>query len=308
MKKKEQVSFWLLMACSLILSSVSIWWVFSHRTTAEEKETLVIFHAGSLSLPLKAAADSFRVLHPEVEFQMEAAGSIDCARKITELGRSCDILASADYSVIDKLLIPEYADENIPFAGNELSIVFTPESRYASEINSENWYRILAKKDVFFGRSDPDADPCGYRTLLMFKLARKYYGPGCDIESVMLSKDTRFIRPKEVDLISLLEANAIDYIFIYKSIAVQHGLKYVQLPDEINLSRADMAEIYSQASVRVRGKKPGETVTMTGTPMTYSLTIPKCSENPETARLFVEYLLSPEGGQKILKEMGQSPL
>ncbi|HOG25240.1 MAG TPA: substrate-binding domain-containing protein, partial [Bacteroidales bacterium] len=76
---------------------------------------LVIFHAGSLALPMKALADSFTIMHPGTEFLMEAAGSVDCARKITELGRSCDIMASADYTVIDQLLIPEYASVNQPF-------------------------------------------------------------------------------------------------------------------------------------------------------------------------------------------------
>ncbi|MFA7182584.1 MAG: hypothetical protein WC079_06555, partial [Bacteroidales bacterium] len=40
---------------------------------------LVIFHAGSLSLPMKALADSFRTIYPETEFLSEASGSLDCA-------------------------------------------------------------------------------------------------------------------------------------------------------------------------------------------------------------------------------------
>jgi len=36
--------------------------------------------------------------------------------------------------------------------------------------------------------------------------------------------------------VALLEANAIDYMFQYKSVAIQHGLKYIELPKEINLS------------------------------------------------------------------------
>jgi molybdate/tungstate transport system substrate-binding protein len=114
---------------------------------------------------MKALADSFRTIYPGTEFLPEASGSLDCARKITELGRSCDILASADYSVIDQLLIPGHASENIPFAGNRMAIVFTPQSRYASEITPENWYEILLRDDVFYGRSDrtpipADTVPC----------------------------------------------------------------------------------------------------------------------------------------------------
>jgi len=68
---------------------------------------LIIFHAGSLSMPFKAIADTFMRIHPNVKILAEASGSIDAARKITELDRDCDIMASADYSVIDNLLIPE---------------------------------------------------------------------------------------------------------------------------------------------------------------------------------------------------------
>ncbi|MCK7522654.1 MAG: hypothetical protein MZV64_35710 [Ignavibacteriales bacterium] len=45
----------------------------------------------------------------DVKVLLEAAGSLVCARKVTELKKPCDIVASADYFVIDKLLIPEYA-------------------------------------------------------------------------------------------------------------------------------------------------------------------------------------------------------
>ncbi|MCL1973294.1 MAG: tungstate ABC transporter substrate-binding protein WtpA, partial [Bacteroidetes bacterium] len=40
-------------------------------------------------------------MHPKVRVLSEGAGSLDCARKITELHRPCDIMASADYAVID---------------------------------------------------------------------------------------------------------------------------------------------------------------------------------------------------------------
>lgn len=270
------------------------------------QEKIVIFHAGSLAMPLKAAADSFCLQHPNVQIITEASGSMDCARKITELGRACDILASADYTVIDNLLIPEYTQTNIPFAGNELALVYTSASKYADSINAQNWPYLLAQDDVFFGRSDPNADPCGYRTLLCWQLAATYYTTPAFPLAALLEKDTRFIRPKEVDLIALLEAHAIDYMFIYKSVAIQHQLPYVALPKEINLSDPALADAYAQAKVTIRGKKPGDSLEVKGTPMVYSLTIPFCAENPKTAQAFVDYLLDPNGGQRILAAMGQT--
>ena len=262
---------------------------------------LIIFHAGSLSMPFKAIADTFMKIHPGVNVLAEASGSIDAARKITELNRPCDIMASADYSVIDNLLVPEFADDNIKFAANEMAIVFNDKSRYASQIDSTNWAEILMKEDVAFGRADPNSDPCGYRTLLTLKLA------GVNSEK-FTEKDQKFIRPKEVDLLALLDVNAVDYIFLYKSVAVQHNLRYAQLPESVNLSNPELNDIYSKVSVQVRGAKPGETMTMSGEAMVYGVTVLRNAPNKKAAEAFIEFLLSEEGGRKILREMGQSPV
>lgn len=267
---------------------------------------LIIFHAGSLSLPMKAAVDSFTRLHPAVTFKLESTGSVECARKISELGKPCDIMASADYKVIDKLLIPQFASWNIPFAGNEMAIVYHEKSRHSAEITKDNWFDILVKDDVAFGRSDPNSDPCGYRTVMTVELAESYYNK--KIAKTILDKDQKYIRPKEVDLLALLESNTIDYIFLYKSVAVQHGLKYIALPQEINLSNIAMEELYKTVSVEVKGKTPETVISMTGEPMVYGLTIPKNAPNPKLALEFVKYFLESNGGQAIMKKMGQTAL
>lgn len=274
------------------------------------KDTLTIFHAGSLSMPIKAIADSFIIENPGVIIQLEAAGSVECARKITELKRAADIMASADYKIIDDLLIPEHADWNVLFAGNELSLVYTDKSRYADEINEKNWYEILQRPEVHYGRSDPNADPCGYRTILTLRLAQEYYNEANIAESI-LQKDNRFIRPKEVDLIALLETGAIDYIFLYWSVAVQHDLKYLSLPCEINLGNPQQADFYLNSKVVIRGSSPGDSLEIHGEPMVYGITIPKNAPNRELAKKFINYYLHPNKGLKIIESMGMpvvSPL
>ncbi len=268
---------------------------------------LIVFHAGSFSLPIKALADSFRKTNPDVTFKLEAAGSIESIRKITELGRSCDVLISADYKVIDNLLIPQFASWNIPFAGNEMVIVYQDKSRLADKININNWFDILVNKDVAFGRSDPYSDPCGYRTVITLKLAEKYY-KRIDIAEIILRKDNSFIRPKEVDLLALLETNTVDYIFSYKSVALQHGLRYLELPTEINLSETGMDSIYKSVSVEVKGETPQSAITVYGEPVVYGVTIPRNTPNTKLALEFVRFLLSESGGQAIISEMGQTPV
>jgi molybdate/tungstate transport system substrate-binding protein len=271
-----------------------------------KQKEIIIFHAGSLSVPFKKLANEYEKLNPGAKILMEPAGSLVCARKITELKKPCDIIASADYFVIDKLIVPEYALWSIRFATNEIVIAFQEKSKYSSEIDSLNWMNILLRDDVTYARSDPDSDPCGYRSVLAFKLAEKYYGiPG--LENRLSSKNKDFIRPKEVDLVALVEANAVDYMFQYKSVAIQHGLKFIELPDYINLGNPARNGIYQSVSLDVTGNTPGSKMTVTGDYINYSLSVLKGSVNKEIAVDFVSFLLSREG-LEIFKNSGQDPI
>lgn len=276
----------------------------SEKTGEDISGDLIVFHAGSLSVPFRQMAHDFEKIHPNVDVKAEAAGSVTCARKITDLHRSCDIFASADYRVIDELLIPDYADWNLQIAGNEIAIVYNDKSRYSKEINKNNWHKILLKDDVAYGRSDPNSDPCGYRSVLCAKLAARYYQlPG--LAEKLLAKDKRYIRPKASDLIALLEVGAIDYMFEYTSVAVQQGFNYIELPDSINLSNNKLAEWYKNVSVKINGTKPGEKITFYGEPIIYGVTIPKNAENPKAALEFMKFIISRNKGLEILKQNGQ---
>ncbi len=265
---------------------------------------LIIFHAGSLSVPMKEVAAAFNKIYPNVKVLMESAGSLASARKITDLNRPCDIMAASDYAVIDNMLVPQYTDWNIRFVSNELSIVYHEKSRYAKEISSKNWYDILMKGDVAFGRADPNGDPCGYRTVLTLQLAETYYKrPG--LANRMLAKDLNYIRPKEVDLVAMLESGSIDYIFLYRSVALQHKLKYLILPDEINLKSPAFAEKYAAASTEINGKEPGKKEVVKGEPMVYGITILRDAPNKEAAIAFVKFLLTKSEGMAIMERNGQ---
>lgn len=278
----------------------------SKKANADELSgDLVIFHAGSLSVPFKALADSFNKIHPRVKILPESAGSLACIRKITDLNRPCDILASADYILIDKLMIPEYATWNLIFAGNEMALVYRKQSKFADVVNKNNWYSVLQYPEVRYGRSDPNSDPCGYRAILTMKLTEKFnHQPG--LTEKLMNRDQKYIRPKEVDLLALLETGTIDYIFLYKSVAIQHNLPYVELNDSINLSSPNLSEWYSTVSVDVAGNKPGETITQKGEAMVYGLTIPKNAEHRETAEAFVRFLL--DKGMATIQNLGQTAI
>ncbi len=267
---------------------------------------LILFHAGSLSVPLRQISELFEKKHPGIKIEAEAAGSRDSARKVSDLGRSCDVMALADFRVGEELLVPKHADFNIRFASNEMAIAYSTRSRHSEEVSASNWPKILLQDDVAFGRADPNRDPCGYRTEMVFQLAEKHYRlPG--LNDKLLAKDTRYIRPKETDLLALLESGEIDYLFIYRSVIQQHGLKLIELPAQINLRSPELNKSYAAAQVRITGAKPGEFVNQKGEAIVYSVTIPRNAPNRTAAEAYVLLLLSLEG-QAIMAESGQEPI
>ncbi len=276
-------------------------------TAGQLSGKLVIFHAGSLSVPLKTIEKNFEQMHPGLDIQREPSGSSKAARKVSDLKKPCDIMASADYKVIDKLLIPNYADLNIRFATNQLVLCYTDKSKYAGEVNAENWYEILARKGVVWGHSDPNLDPCGYRSLMVLQLAEKHYKSTGLYDRLIANRPMQNVRPKSVQLISLLQTGNMDYAWEYLSVAVQHELKYVILPDQINLGNYKYDDLYAGAVVRVTGKKPGTFMNIKGKSCTYGITLIKDAPNREAAVAFMAYMLDPSGGLKVLKDMGQPP-
>ncbi|MGM0549254.1 MAG: tungstate ABC transporter substrate-binding protein WtpA [Bacillota bacterium] len=290
----------------LLILSFILFPLHNYSVRAKENQSeLIIFHAGSLSVPFSELEKNFEAKYPNVNIIREIAGSRKTVRKVTDLGRTADIIASADYSVIENLMIPKYADWYLNFATNEMVIMYTKNSQYRAQINDQNWYRILLREDVEYGHSDPDADPCGYRSKLIWHLAEKYYNENKLYSKLESNCPQKNIRPKETDLIALLELGELDYIFIYKSIAQQHKFPFVELPDKINLKTNKYADFYKQAEIEISGSKPGLKTVKKGEPMIYGLTIPKNSNNFSTAQRFIKFLISEEG-QKIIEKNGQS--
>ena len=107
---------------------------------------------------------------------------------------------------------------------------------------------------------------------------------------------------------SLLDTKTLDYIFLSRSVAGQHGLEWLPLPDEINLKNPALVELYKSVSVEITGERPGAMLLQHGEPMVYGLTIPKNAPNPKTALAFVAFLLEKDKGLAIMEKNGQPPL
>ncbi len=272
--------------------------------TASNRDKLIIFHAGSLSVPFKEISAEFNKKYPDILVLRESAGSRMAARKVSELNKPADIVAVADYKVIEEILMPKYTNWYLSFATNKIVIAYNDKSKYANEINADNWYEVITRDGVNYGHSDPNSDPCGYRTFLVWQLAEKYYKiPGL-YEKLQRHCPKRNIRPKETDLISLMQTGELDYQFQYLSVAKQHNLKVLKLPPQIDLGNVQYDDFYKQAKVQITGKEPGTWKTQIGEPITYAITIPDNAANKKMAEEFIKFILSPTG-RKIMVRNGQ---
>lgn len=265
----------------------------------DDAATIVAFNAGSLARPLRAALDTFAVRNG-VTVQQENAGSLETARKLTELGKVPDVIALADHEVFPQLLVPEHVSWYARFARNRMVLAYTDRSRFAAEIDGGNWFRIVQRPGVEVGRSDPALDPNGYRTLLTMQLAERHYRQPGLYERLLATAPARNVRPKESDLVGLLQAGELDYIWSYESIAQAAGLRYVTLPSEIDLGSPADSAFYATALVRVPGRTPRDTVVFRGAPIVYGVSVPRAAPHRALAERFVEFLLS-EDGRRVLR-------
>lgn len=275
--------------------------------SAEPSGTLTIYHAGSLTVPIKTMIEEFTAQYPAVTVVTKAGGSTKMARLIADSGESADIMASADYVVIDKTLIPDFATWNARFASNQIVLCYTEASRMRDTITPQNWYEVLQTEGIAWGHTDPDLDPCGYRSLMVLQLAEQFYGKPGLYDAVIANRGSANIYAKAKDLVARLKDGTLDYGFEYLSVAVQHGLDYVPLDRHINLGDMALDPFYKNARVTVSGPKPGTTIDRIGSSITYGVTMLTNAPNPEAAEAFLGYLFSPDGGLKVLDSMGQPP-
>jgi len=328
---------------SLILAAIFCLSNFTSGCTgtpaaSSDRTPLVVFAAGSLIIPFGDLEKSFESKYPQIDVQAQYHGSIQVMRHATELHEPIDVVATADASLIPMLMYatnnPDtglpYANWYIRFASNHLAIAYQPDSLYEDEINANNWYTILSRPDVKVGIADPRFDASGYRALMAFALAQRYYqNPRIFMD--MFSGDFNYplgifteeglttimvpeivetktgshivIRGASMALIALLDSGDLDYAFEYESVIEQHALKMVQLPEAINLGSEDNADTYSTVQVnldfqRFASVKP----VFRGERIGYGVTIPSSAPHPIEAALFIEFLLSPEGRAVMLAD------
>jgi molybdate/tungstate transport system substrate-binding protein len=228
-----------------------------------------VFAAASLARPLATIAQAFEQ-REGVSTLAELGGSLEQARKITELGRTPDVLMLVDDEVVAALM-PTHVDWYVRFATNRIVIAFTARSKHADSISAESWWRVLSKRDVSIGRADPAIAPAGKYALAMLRRAETYLKEPGLADRLIARASLRYVRPNATELAALLETGEVDYILDYESVARQYGFQFVVLPDDL--------------SDRIL----------------YGIAVPRVAVRSTEATRFVAFVLS-EQGKRVLRE------
>ena len=247
-------------------------------------ERLSVLAAGSLAVALEELGDEFAAQR-QVSFEGEYHGSTVVMQMIEDGTRHPDVTVSADVQMLRDRLYPDFTAWDVVFAANELGLAYNPETALGSRLESdESWYEVLrSAEEGAVAMSEPELDPLGYRAIHMLELAETYYG----VEGLRAEISERAYRePDEPRLLAGIETGDRAVAISYRNMAVDHGLPFYALPDELNFSDPGLADHYETVSYTT-----DDGYTARGSPMSYNTTVLDGADSPERGREFVSFLL-----------------
>lgn len=269
--------------------------VAADRAVHAASGTVSVFYAGSLTrLNENTIGPSFADVSG-YGYAGKAAGSVAIANQIKGKIATPDVVEMADPAA-DRLLMGaangDYVSWYFTFARSELVIGFDSRSRYAAAFRAAQhhtlpWYRALEQHGLRLGRTDPNLDPKGYRTLFMTRLAEKVYGLKHFTRRVLGDvENPDQIFPEEV-LVARMLTGQLDAGVFYLSEVRDLGIPYIRLPGKVNLGDPRYAKLYATQSYT-----PPQGSRIVGAPILYTITIPSTAKNTDGAAAFVSFVLS----------------
>lgn len=230
-------------------------------SSGKRQDPVEILVAGSLANAI--GRDLPARVDPPV--RIEAHGSAVAARMVASGVTDPDIIALADPFLFDRILdAPWY----VSFATNALVIAYTretPGGKRVGDAGEERWWSALQHDAVNLGRTDPDRDPLGYRTLFGLELASEHYPDATNLRSTIPKSGQVY---PETQLFGQFETGSVDAVFGYRSMAVERDYEMIELPRTVDLSSPALAEAYESATYTL---PDGEIVR--GAPISYVATV-----------------------------------
>ncbi|MCL4329974.1 MAG: substrate-binding domain-containing protein [Candidatus Thermoplasmatota archaeon] len=204
-------------------------------------------------------------------------GSFTDAREIGEGDPANAFISVALQSYNESYLGTRYSGWAVAFASDRLVLAYSSDSGIVGGIvsdfaaaeasNSTAQYRAafanLTSGQVKLGISDPSSDPAGLRGWISLEIAGYLYASGdTGYFTGILSRDGAVVNSSSAaSLVAPLVAGQIQFLFIYKSAAISKGLKYIELPSQLNFGDPALSSFYSRFSYNTAaGPQPGSAI------------------------------------------------
>ena len=263
-------------------------------------ERLVVFHAGSLARLVQELSRRFEGNHPTIRIDSESSGSLDAIRKVTDLGRTCDLLLTADHRLLDRYIVPARALRYHQLVGNEIVLAGARNAAWIESEWRDDWHSNLLAHT--FGISDPARDPAGYFAHLVWKLAEIHYNRPGLYRALSSRLDPRWMRPKSSELVALLQVGVLDFAFLYLSTALQNNLPYLRFPPQVSLGDAAYSEVYARVFITIPSPDDQQHhIEIQGAPIRAGVALLQPAR--PAAASFLEFLISSEA-QGLFRELG----
>jgi molybdate/tungstate transport system substrate-binding protein len=214
----------------------------------------------------------------DAEFALEARGSAAAARLVADGTRDPDVLALADTALFDRVLNDVW---HAAVATNAVAVATADTDggravQAAAERDDVHWFDPLLDGAATLGRTDPDLDPLGYRTLFALELAAAHYDRR-GLREALTAPDQVY---PETALLSGFETGALDAAVVYETMADERGYDAVDLPPVVDLSSPAHADRYRAQSYAL-----DDGVVVRGSVVEYGATL-RSADDDAASRVF----------------------
>ena len=230
-----------------------------------------VAYAGSLVRTMEGPIAQSLRQRTGLQFSGEAKGSRALAHLIAAGLRTPDVFLSADPKLMNGI-----CDDSTIFGSARMVVAYSPRSPHrllfeAAAQGRRSILSVLAAPGVRVGRTDPQLDPKGARTIRSLTLLGRHFHDPRAAQAVLADSP---VYPEE-DLAVRVESGELDAGFFYSTETAGRGLVAIELPSDSNLSTQ-----IAYAVCEVRGAK-----------------------HPAAARAFLAFVLRGEG-RAILESAG----
>jgi molybdate/tungstate transport system substrate-binding protein len=238
--------------------------------------TVQVAYAGSLVATMEGPMKAALRERTGLNLSGEAKGSRALANLISAGLRSPDVFISADPALIAKLKALRLVRSSVVFGSARMVVAYSAKSPHRAlfervAAGKASILDVLGDPGVRVGRTDPQLDPKGARTIRALQLLGGHFRDAAKAQAIEAKAETF---PEE-DLAVRVESGEVDAGFFYSTEIPGRSLQAVELPSDANLSH-DIA---------------------------YALAVMQHAPNPRGAETFARFVLNGTG-KAILEKAG----